>query len=366
MQTHCLKQSNPGSNCKTIQFSGAHFELFTKDARILPEPTQGYRYVAGDITRGKYKFGGMTRGLLGMAAGQGHNPPTYELTIWYTPTEKEPEPDILLPRVATLLGRMAEAKQVRSLHNDDGEYTWYKLSEWMQVEIMEIFAAYMHHEPWFRFPFMDMLAMYWRVLFRSSSIVQDKFGFKTAFFSMAFMTDLIPGVFMAIFFAQLQLLAMPLKAYMGVESYDEVRDKLVEQVVIRCANTEPEWKKIDPRIQDVVMVLPQLYTAIIPTFKPFTEVLLKMARNRDIQILQISNQDQVQVRVEIRDPSQLRDLENKNGCKVMFEYQFPVDGSGEQPATTVSLCVEIPFLMDLIRFCQTSGIAVMQVYDWYC
>lgn len=46
-------------------------------------------------------------------------------------------------------------------------------------------------------------------------------------FSMAFVTDIIPGVFMAFLFGQMQLLALPLKAYMGVESYDEVRHELI-------------------------------------------------------------------------------------------------------------------------------------------
>ena len=37
------------------------------------------------------------------------------------------------------------------------EYTWFKLAEWMQVEMVQIFGDFMHDRPWFQFPFQDML-----------------------------------------------------------------------------------------------------------------------------------------------------------------------------------------------------------------
>ena len=37
------------------------------------------------------------------------------------------------------------------------EYTWYKLPEWLQVEYVQIFGSYMHHQPWYQFPFMEMI-----------------------------------------------------------------------------------------------------------------------------------------------------------------------------------------------------------------
>ena len=37
------------------------------------------------------------------------------------------------------------------------EYTWFKLPEWLQVEIVKIFGSYMDYTPWYQFPFKDML-----------------------------------------------------------------------------------------------------------------------------------------------------------------------------------------------------------------
>ena len=45
------------------------------------------------------------------------------------------------------------------IENEGGsvELTWYKLPEWLQVEMIQIFGEYMNHRPWFLFPFGDML-----------------------------------------------------------------------------------------------------------------------------------------------------------------------------------------------------------------
>ena len=120
----------------------------------------------------------------------------------------------------------------------------------------------------------------------------------------------------------------------------------------------------------------------MPTFKPLTEILLKLAAADSwLSVLQISNNDQVQVRVELHPATVANDLlllEEKRGCQVMFSYQFPVDGTpvessaqngsgagGQQVATTVSLCVDVPYLLAVLRFCSTQGIVVKQVYDWW-
>ena len=44
-----------------------------------------------------------------------------------------------------------------SAERPNAEYTWYKLNEWMQVEVLQEFGAFMEEQPWFRFPFFDHL-----------------------------------------------------------------------------------------------------------------------------------------------------------------------------------------------------------------
>ena len=105
--------------------------------------------------------------------------------------------------------------------------------------------------------------------------------------SMVFVTDIIPGVFMLFLFAEMAVMALPLKAVLGSEYTEE--NELSEQLVLKVSNaSEVDWQRVDPRISDVVQVLPSLFTVMVPTFKPFTEVILKLAKIDDLQILQVS------------------------------------------------------------------------------
>ena len=94
---------------------------------------------------------------------------------------------------------------------------------------------------------------------------------------------------------------------------------------------------------------------------------MKLALYKEFQILQISNQDQVQVRVQLREADQLQALRDEPGCQVMFDYKLPLDKRGvNDSATSVSLCVDIPYLLEVIRMCNKLRVDVKQIYDWYC
>jgi len=344
----------------------------------LPAPKRGYRYKPGDLLTGKYQFGGMTRGILGslgdVARGEATPEAYYSLRVTYTVdvATEERNPGVILPRVQNLMERLKASNMVKDMHSMDGEWTWYKLNEWMQVEIFETFAAAMSTEPWFRFPFMDFLVMYWRVLFKEADIVAHKHGTKKAYASMAMVTSMVPGVFMAAMFSQMHLAAVPCKFLFGEDNYDENDDHppLEEQIVLRTltpGQKEPDWASVDPRIIDVVQVVPGLFTLMVPTFKPFTEVLKALAKVEGIQVLQISNQIEVQVRVEWHSAEQLDELKREPGCEVLFDYKFPVDKNASKDGVKcAALCVDIPYLLEVMRMCEGNDIKVMQVYDWYC
>lgn len=99
---------------------------------------------------------------------------------------------------------MKSKKFVRDLHTNDSVYTWYKLSEWMQVEIMDLMVKSLDHAAWFRFPFMEILQLYFKVLYRESRVVREFATFSDTYLSVAFATDVVPGIVMMFIFAQLR------------------------------------------------------------------------------------------------------------------------------------------------------------------
>lgn len=106
-------------------------------------------------------------------------------------------------------------------------------------------------------------------------------------------------------FLQLQLMALPVLSVAGSEY---TPSRMIEQIVILVPTNSPssspsfrpkpvKWRTIDERIDAQSVVLEKgLYVLTVPTFKPFTEILLKIARSiPSSQILEVSNQRVVQV-----------------------------------------------------------------------
>lgn len=136
----------------------------------------------------------------------------------------------------------------------------------MQVEILEIYAQSLSHTPWYRFPYLDMISLYWRVLSKEMAIVGEKHGLKKALLSSAAVTDMVPGVFMAVLFGQLQLLALPVKAFLG-DSYED-EDSMIEQLVVLTGEVEPNWLEIDDRITEPTRLMPKLFTLLVRSVHP--------------------------------------------------------------------------------------------------
>ena len=86
-----------------------------------------------------------------------------------------------------------------------GEFTWFKLVEWLQVEYIQIFGDSLQTVPWYRFPFRRMMNKYFDILYEEMKIVFDKHGLVKAGFSWVFFTDFVPGVVMSFIFGQLGL-----------------------------------------------------------------------------------------------------------------------------------------------------------------
>merc|ERR1719174_1427218 len=152
---------------------------------------------------------------------------------------------------------------------------------------------------------------------------------------------------MSFFFAQIQLLAMPLRMLPESSGFGESYDpeKLIEQLVVYMPpdSPAPDWDKIDSRIVSAETVCEGLHILTVPTFKTLTDVLVNLSHALPTgRVIEISNQRHIQVRVSARDPqTQIPILAKTPGCEVMFDYRFPTDGSQAPPSTKVSLCVTV-------------------------
>jgi FAD/FMN-containing dehydrogenase/SAM-dependent methyltransferase len=259
--------------------------------------------------------------------------------------------------------------------------TWFKLSEWMQVEIVQMFGDSMNHTPWYRFPFIEIFKIYFQVLFKVVGVVAEKKGYMAALADKGFLIDAVPGVVMGLLFSQMQLLALPLKSSLG-GAYDT--SKLVEQLLVMVPS-KPSWTHVDRRIVPLTEFDQGLAVLQVPTFKPFTEVLTNIAlRVPSAILLQISNHAVVQIKMEVdstkRPEEVIKQFGLIKGVTTNFNYKFPAvcsnpDASSSThhyptatttPPIYVSLSVQAPALLNFIRQAQAWPTAkIFQIYDFF-
>jgi len=240
----------------------------------------------------------------------------------------------------------------------------------MQVELIQIFGNSMVESPWYRFPFLDYMNKYFEVLLNEIPIVAKRHGWASALASSAFITDLVPGIAMTIVYAQLQVMAYPIKKYVFGSEYDS--QSLCEKIVI-IAPRNTNWTSIDSRIKDIYEVYSGLWLLTIPTFKPFTAVLLEITRKLPAAtILQISNQTAIQIRLELTcnpddKPKIITNLNALHGVEVLFDFSYPKYASSDKPKPQILCAVQVPNLIGLLNYCLTNGdlLSVIQVYDYY-
>jgi hypothetical protein len=50
-------------------------------------------------------------------------------------------------------------------------------TEWLIVRVVEGYGEFMNHTPWYRFPYMSVIAMYWSTLARESRFLISLFKY---------------------------------------------------------------------------------------------------------------------------------------------------------------------------------------------
>ncbi|CAB9497907.1 Uncharacterized FAD-linked oxidoreductase YitY [Seminavis robusta] len=293
-----------------------------------------------------------------------------------------------------------------TFHANDGHYMWFKLPEWMQVEVISKLATSLDHTPWYYFPFSEFMANYFRVLLQVCLIVSKEYGLVTAYASVPFFYDLVPGIIMSALFAQLQALAVPITK--ALEPPNEA--VMVEEILFLMPfdssshlHESPQSllkRLVDSRIRSAHLICKPisnkggmgLYRMVVPTYKAMGEILVQMALALpSARLLQISNQQVVQVLLAVSleeeeeegrplaagnndtVDSTVRKINNVEGLEVVMRFQYPADNiarrlEGETKAREVHLAVkaQVCQLLTLLHMVSWNDrITVKQIYDFW-
>lgn len=308
---------------------------------------------------------------------------------------KPPLPTSMAPHVNAIRTHLRR-KGLLSTSVSPPSWTFFKLTEWMQVEMAQHFGRSMESAPWYRYPFTDVFGVFVRVLSDECRAVQKRHGFASAFLSQPFLSSAVPAVVMGLLYGQMQLLAAPIKLFLG-SSY-EGKAALVERVhfvapevadrersfgsgeskgitwpsglVHLCGGKQPsrihsvrdssrERRNTNPLA---------LFRVELPVFQPFTDGIRELSRIAGAQVIDISSQEVVQVKVAMTTVDAerwTRAILEIPTCAETTRYRYPTTVGEHQ--TFVAFAVSVPYLLHLIRLCEAhqGDLRVVQVFDFW-
>jgi hypothetical protein len=257
--------------------------------------------------------------------------------------------------------------------------TFYKLNEWMQVEISKVYSDYIYMEPWFRFPFKDMIMTYFKTLLSEFSVIVKKYGMKEALLSQGLFINIVPGIVMALQFAQLELLKAPCVMYYGdaytPEDYATHNQRMLVLAYPNLKNEMP-WKNlifesglkkghsVDVEVKEMV---PYLYMISLPRLPLFTDALIALSRktNNTMKILRIADHNEIQIRVSFNKPELIDKLCLLDEVEMLFSFKMPVDGTHKEPWCSYALCVGVGELLTCLCKVERLGGRVDMVFDFW-
>jgi hypothetical protein len=279
-----------------------------------------------------------------------------------------------------IVAELHKAGATKRLHRDTGgEYTFFKLNEWMQVEIMALFADSLNHTPWFRFPFYEVGMEYLKMLKIECGVVEELFGAQPAYASMAFLTDAIPGVVMAGIFAQLAMLAAPLKMAQP-SNYDGFDQETFCEELVLVGVSDAEVKRlggdqvkrtrvvVDEQGGEVAVVVE------VPPWKAAGDVLVKIARaQHNARVVEVSGLGFVQLRISCSE-DQRQWVEGAagrmSGVNFVGSYQFPIAPDRPDVNGRVQLAYKVDAVnvLGFLRWVgqeEAAGVQFEQLYDYW-
>ncbi|CAF4368984.1 unnamed protein product [Rotaria sp. Silwood2] len=250
------------------------------------------------------------------------------------------------------------------------ESNYFRPLEWLVVRIIMEFGQYLNHTPFYYFPYMKYLSIYWSLSFTETDFAIKKFGLiKALFVSPAFLMNVAVGTFLSMAFLQLSFISFLIRAVPAAQFGPEYEQLIIEKIDEN--NEDFNFKEsIDERIDDIqILIENRLYAVRVPRHQVFNSILKKIAlHSTKFNLLSISEQkEQIQIELAINnnDNERLLWLKQRSNMDIIFEYKSPLD----QSQTRIILRVKLRHLLTLIRECAQfeadNSLTIIQIYDHF-
>jgi SAM-dependent methyltransferase len=243
----------------------------------------------------------------------------------------------------------------------------WRLPEWMLVRVTEAFSSFMHHTVFYRFPFLEFITLYWRLMFEEMDVVAKRFGTKTSLYGYGPTMNTIIGVVFTIVFLQMWLICLPIRLADYIFSG---KNDNIEQIVV-SSKSKINFEDIHPNIKvlkGINDVSDQqedefIYLLQTPRHIPFNQICHKLAELKDVDLLEVggNSNDLIQLELIVSQRMSIKQLVEVPTFEHLFDFEYPVrDGK-----IHVAVGVKIKYLLTLIRAInQVDDIKIQQIMDF--
>ncbi|CAF0816288.1 unnamed protein product [Adineta ricciae] len=296
----------------------------------------------------------------------------FEDTFIYDEQEDDPTDDLMI--VARKPNREEDLNTNESIQNGNyrrivasPESNYYRSCEWLVVRMAIQFGQFMNHTPFFFFPFIKFLSIYWSLFRTETQLAINRYGFQRAVLSSpGFLMNAVVGVLLSGAFVQLAFFSFLVRYIGGVRTKPEYEQLILENVEDNFDFTQA----VDPDIDDV-QKLPQngLYAVRVPRHGKFTTILKKIAVfHTKINLLSISNvTDPIHIELSINnnDAERLLWLKQRSNLDIVYEYTNPTD----KTQIIVYVRADMKYLMAFLRECapyeKNNSLTIIQIFEFY-
>ena len=290
--------------------------------------------------------------------------------------------------------------------DDGGEVscadTYYRLPEWMIVNVIKDLGNYLDHTPWYRYSYFKFIGLYWKLLYKEMKACYKSEGIKNTMLNGGLAMDTVIGIIFSFMYTQFGILSLPLRMTLGNENPPEfeilklnakmkIKNGSNEKIGNKLMINENMFKRIDSRIetQSINKIDDDDFQVMlkVPKHKQFTQIILKLAsfsgdndNNNDdngaieFVLENISNKKkEIQIEARIRDADDqngiddideiVKVLELENQVKVIESFQYPTEYNSGM--TRVAMVTDIPNLLNVTKkLNQSPRISDIQIFDF--
>jgi SAM-dependent methyltransferase len=232
----------------------------------------------------------------------------------------------------------------------DSIQTHLTSAEWFNVDASQEYGKFIEHTPFYAFPYLENISIYWKIFKNSWKVAQAKKGTLALIVSPYTLMSLFVGVSMTLEYAAKALISWPIKTWYNGEK------PLPIKVLIK--DPYNQINTIDSKIT-IVKEYPDSPFVLIemPRNKDFFHIIEKI-EHTDITLEEIAGQKEIQIKVLQPDEQKIPLL--IHGCKQEYSWKVPTKPNH----TFLALTVEIKKLKEIFKELREQGIQILHIHDF--